>query len=488
MRTCAKGEYRGRRPKQSPLWQVFDRHFDEFLKVYDERYAPTYGPLRDAIPRVVGRFLKCGILDYGLARIRCPECHDEWLLGFSCRGKCLCPSCGKKRQLEFGELLEGRILESVPHRHVVLSVPRRLRPFFMRHRERLSKLTRAGYETIKELLQAAVGNTDSVPGAVVCTQTYGNLLDGHPHLHMLVSWGLFDRVGGFLRAAAVPDEETIEKLFRAKVLALLRDEGAIDDKLIANLLSWKHTGFSAHVGNELSGTDRVALEAVAQYLVHPPVVLGRILSEGTAGQVLYQADERHPRHKGNFRVFDPLDFIAPVVCHIPDAHEKGRIFYGFYSARARGWRRAQGLPMGPSGGSAASAACEAADSDQAPLEVRSRWAALIKKVWEVDPLVCRRCGAKRKIVAFIEDDKVITRILSHLELLSPGDDSRGPPCEASPATDGDGSVPSEFAWDEVADERTWEDSAVAGETGGEGFEDGGCTEEGFFDREPVGDE
>ena len=85
-----------------------------------KRYAPAYGPLRDAIPRVVGHFLKCGILDYGFCRIRpvprssraggseggCPECHDEWLLGYSCRAKCLCPSCGKKRQLEFGELLE----------------------------------------------------------------------------------------------------------------------------------------------------------------------------------------------------------------------------------------------------------------------------------------------------------------------------------------------------------------------------------------------
>ncbi|NOY74772.1 MAG: hypothetical protein GXP32_03150 [Kiritimatiellaeota bacterium] len=34
---------------------------------------------------------------------------------------------------------------------------------------------------------------------------------------------------------------------------------------------------------------------------------------------------------------------------------------------------------------------------------RSRWAAMIKKVYEVDPLVCPKCGGGRmRIIAFIE--------------------------------------------------------------------------------------
>ncbi|MBI3269126.1 MAG: hypothetical protein HYZ53_08885 [Planctomycetes bacterium] len=147
-----------------------------------------------------------------------------------------------------------------------------------------------------------------------------------------------------------------------------------------------------HVGKQLTGTDRVALEAVAHYLVHPPVVLGRILSEGTAEKILYKADAVHPRHGGNFRVSDPLDSIPlrsrlrasfggqvpQVVCHIPDAHEKSRLFYGFYSARARGWRRMQGVVTGAA--SAVPGAVEVDESDRAPLSVRRRWAHLIRKV------------------------------------------------------------------------------------------------------------
>ncbi len=56
---------------------------------------------------------------------------------------------------------------------------------------------------------------------------------------------------------------------------------------------------------------------------------------------------------------------------------------------------------------------------------RKRWAALIRKVYEVEPLICPKCGAKMKIVSAIEDDITIQKILSHLGLLHPA--SRSPP-------------------------------------------------------------
>ena len=56
---------------------------------------------------------------------------------------------------------------------------------------------------------------------------------------------------------------------------------------------------------------------------------------------------------------------------------------------------------------------------------RKRWAALIRKIYEVEPLICLKCGATMKIVSVIEDDIAIHKILSHFGLLrSP---SRSPP-------------------------------------------------------------
>jgi hypothetical protein len=47
---------------------------------------------------------------------------------------------------------------------------------------------------------------------------------------------------------------------------------------------------------------------------------------------------------------------------------------------------------------------------------RKRWARLIQKIYEVDPLVCSSCGGAMRVIAFIEDQDVIRKILTHLGL------------------------------------------------------------------------
>ena len=62
------------------------------------------------------------------------------------------------------------------------------------------------------------------------------------------------------------------------------------------------------------------------------------------------------------------------------------------------------------------------------------WAMLIKRVYEVDPLACPKCGAGMKTIAFIEppQGEVIEKILKHCGLWQP---SRPPPGDASSVHD-----------------------------------------------------
>ena len=48
-------------------------------------------------------------------------------------------------------------------------------------------------------------------------------------------------------------------------------------------------------------------------------------------------------------------------------------------------------------------------------ETRETWAMLIKRVYEVDPLFCPRCGSEMAIVAFFDppQGEVIEKILRH---------------------------------------------------------------------------
>ncbi|MDO9541415.1 MAG: hypothetical protein Q7J98_03720 [Kiritimatiellia bacterium] len=60
-------------------------------------------------------------------------------------------------------------------------------------------------------------------------------------------------------------------------------------------------------------------------------------------------------------------------------------------------------------------------SEHKPRRIPSaKWRELIKKVWEADPLLCPKCSREMRIVALIDDRKVIARILRHLGLWSQG--------------------------------------------------------------------
>jgi hypothetical protein len=81
----APAAYRPRHPERTGFYQLFETHFDSYVRAYEERLEPRSGPLRTVVVRSVEAFLDCGRLQGGFARIRCPKCRDEHLLAFSCQ-------------------------------------------------------------------------------------------------------------------------------------------------------------------------------------------------------------------------------------------------------------------------------------------------------------------------------------------------------------------------------------------------------------------
>ena len=113
-------------PAFTPFWQVVDEHYNEFERVYSQRYEKTYGFWRLVIGDVVGKFLACGDLREGFARVRGKDCGDEYF---------------------------------------------------------------------KEIFQAVLDRPDAVPGMIATVQTFGDLAHWHPHVHTVVTDGLFAEDG-----------------------------------------------------------------------------------------------------------------------------------------------------------------------------------------------------------------------------------------------------------------------------------------------------
>ena len=67
-------------------------------------------------------------------------------------------------------------------------------------------------------------------------------------------------------------------------------------------------------------------------------------------------------------------------------------------------------------------------------ELRKNWARLIQKIYHLNPLLCPKCLGSIKIIAFIEDDQLVKKILKHLDLWDakrkPPPRANGPPTEA----------------------------------------------------------
>ena len=104
--------------------------------------------------------------------------------------------------------------------------------------------------------------------------------------------------------------------------------------------------------------------------------------------------------------------------------------YGLYSSRIKGhWTRMPYvLQRAPSGWTSqndqnAATASNRAGSPEVPAtetdapdarERRHAWARLLARVYEVDPLVCPRCGARLRVIAVIQNPVQIKKILNHL--------------------------------------------------------------------------
>jgi len=133
----------------------------------------------------------------------------------------------------------------------------------------------------------------------------------------------------------------------------------------------------------------------------------------------------------NAEAFDPAEFVARVIMHIPEPRRHLVRYYGWYSNVSRGKRWKAEAENGEVGGAGAGPASRAArDEVRNARALRRSWAQLIKQIYEVDPLLCPSCGSEMKMIAFITEHDVVDAILRHLaktEERSP----RGPPGAAT---------------------------------------------------------
>jgi len=165
--------YRSRRMPETSFYQLVDKYFDEFKRVYPRRYRSDFGPWRSVVDEVVEKFLRCGVVDYGFARVRCKECNHEMFVSFSCKRRGFCPSCHQKRTLNLANHLVENVFADVAHRQYVFTIPKRFRLYFRYNRDLLSELARCAWRAVRDVYGFVLGE-EYMPGMVATIQTFGS--------------------------------------------------------------------------------------------------------------------------------------------------------------------------------------------------------------------------------------------------------------------------------------------------------------------------
>ena len=171
----------------------------------------------------------CRTAAQGAHVVRCEAGDYEAERFNSCKHRS-CPTCGSRETDRWLRVQEARALTG-PYHQIVFTIPEGLHPLWLYNRAAFTNLLfKAAWEALQAFTQDPrwLGAT---PGAIGAVQSWGETLNLHVHLHVLITAGGLDDSGRWVKSRAsflCPARALSVKFrgrFRAKLLAALADGG-----------------------------------------------------------------------------------------------------------------------------------------------------------------------------------------------------------------------------------------------------------------------
>ena len=475
--------YERHQPEETDLYKLVQSNW---LSFQDQVEQDLGYPLPDFVIKEFEAYLRCGILAHGFLRAQCTSCHNEMLVAFSCKKRGFCPSCGARRMSETAAHLVDHVL---PHKNIrqwVLTFPVQIRlclavrPKVMARALDIANLVIGSHYRNKAGLTAK----NSKSGAVTLIQRFGGSLNLNIHFHQLFVDGCYELGtdgepidfwaaplptvkeieevlskiivkltkylerqkiiirdvddGGF--QIPIPDEDTLSKLQATSVTyrfatgkskgkkAIVLRAATDNDHAATKGLVAKNSGFSLHAGVATKSHERDRLERVCRYIARPAVSEER-LSTDDHGNVIYRF--KKPWDDGTTAMkLTPMEFMERLVALVPRPRVHLTRYHGVLGPHYK--YRKQIVPKPPA---PPVLSLDQVDQVIGPQQLQMKrknipWARLLSRVFNIDVETCIKCGGKMKMIAAIEDPKVIRKILDHLGLPTkppPLHPARGPP-------------------------------------------------------------
>ena len=475
----AKGpSYERRRPEATILHKVIRENLLSFIELAEA--DPSSASLPDYIKKEFHEFLGCGLLQKGLLRVRCEDCHHERLLAFSCKKRGFCPSCLGRKQALTTEFLMQELLPHVPIRQYVLSFPFPVR-FLLAARPAilsgvLTIVNRAISALVKNkarITHPNLGEQELHTGAVSFIQRWGSSLNLNCHYHILIPEGVWTLAGETEPKATfhpidAPTNEEILKLcgqIAIRVMRYLKRKGFLGEEhmgledseeptplssiqaaSIKSLIALGERmglvvrkigavpnldfamqlkgprcaslhGFSLHAGTFCGALERHKLRKLISYVSRPPLAHARIKQRDN-GDIVYKL--KNPFHDGTTHViFTPMEFVEKLAALIPKPRAHLTRYAGVFSRHSN--LRAFVVPHELRAAQLLLPFGDVEDEESPGAKpansARLGWAKLLKRVFDIDLTRCQICQSENvKVIAAIMQKQAIDKILTHLGL------------------------------------------------------------------------
>ena len=412
--TLKTGVYKRRRPEKTAAYQAVQHHLETWLETTREA-NPDYEAIPHYIERDLRRFLECGILAYGFARVYCDHCGRDYLLAYSCKGRGICPSCNTKRMVETAAHLVDQLFPLVTVRQWVITLPKRLRYYLHQNNELSGSVLRIGLRVIQQLLRdhCPEAPPSAKYGGVTYIHRFGASLNAHIHYHSCIVDGLFaetEKGMRFYQTADLSDEviHQAQEQIRKRILRLFVRRELLTPEAADQMKRWKNGGgFTLHGEVQIEATNRTGLERLLRYCARPIFAGERLSWKEEDEHLIYQLPK--PSHDGQTQLrLTPTEFLDRIAALIPQPRKHRHRYHGVLAPNAPLRKKVTARAGQP-----VNAVVEADPVETKPVELdessvgaltASIWAMLITRIYEINPLICPMCGNEMRIIALTYRD------------------------------------------------------------------------------------
>jgi hypothetical protein len=356
-----------------------------FTHILEQKNKLTYHQLR-----CLRALQACRTETMGGRVEQCSCCGKRKVFYNSCRNR-NCPKCGGLEREKWLMAREADLLP-VSYLHMVFTIPDKLNKLFLKHQKDCYNIL---FRTVKRVMDCFADNPDFLGARIGYTavlHTWGQNLQYHPHLHLVVPAGGITANDKWLPSKGdgeflFPVKE-MSKVFRAKMVAALRQWAKEEEIPTSNRMfnSLFEKPWAVYAKPPFAGPKQV-LAYLGRYTHRTAISDGRILQVDNK-TVTFRWRDYRDGDKQKISMLPGEVFLQRFCLHIlPHGFTRIR-HYGFMSSAAKG----KALP-----------ALYEYFNQPRPQKKKMGWEEIAETRMDIVVGFCTHCGARMRLVEIIPE-------------------------------------------------------------------------------------